>query len=615
MKRNAVVALLMLAAFVALLPAAPASAHSFLVATSPAQGQRLQGPPGEVVLVFSEPVALESSSFLMRSGGGDRIDVAPADTSSDGLEIRVSLTGLEDGIYVVEWSAFSALDGHGSAGEFAFSVGVDSAVLPAPVARSSSDQIDTVGAWAFFVGLSAAVGALLLGSSGSALTYRRSRRIGTLGLVTAASAVSFVLIRGRVDALVLLWCLQALLAALVTIRFERLRLASLGAVVVAAALWSSRHHASSAIGGIGTLVDTLHLMSTVAWAGALAIVVVTGWIDGDTGRWWTLVRRHSRLASVLVAVTAATGVVSAWTILPSWGSLTATGYGQLVAGKALLLVVAVALAVMARSVLLPRHRRFGLLRATSVEAIVLAGALVVAALLVTGAPPQEAGAAAELLGPEPLIGAVSHDAGLAGQLNVWISTKEDRIYVSVSSPSGHVRGTTIDLTVVGDDGIEVGLEPRPCGPGCFTTAIAWSGERSRLRVSAAAPDWEGGRFVADVVRPPGRLAPDILDDVIVRMRAVPMLQVTETVSSGPGSRSAPGTFTISGDRFITTEPYAAGNVDDVRLLPGQPERLVMYLPGSRIFAELELADDHRIVSSRLVTSGHEILHEFSYDGD
>ncbi|MEJ7801569.1 MAG: CopD family protein, partial [Ilumatobacter sp.] len=512
-----------------------------------------------------------------------------------------------------EWSAFSALDGHGSAGEFAFSVGVDSGELPASVARSSSDRIDMVGAWSFFVGLSAVVGALLLGSSGSALTYRRSRRIGTFGLITAVSAVSLVLVRGRVDAVVLLWCVQALLAALVMIRFERLRLASLGAVVVAAALWSSRHHAASALGWIGALVDTLHLMSAVAWPGALSVVVVTGWLDGDAGRWWSLVRRHSRLASVLVAVTAATGVVSAWTILPSWGSLTATGYGRLVAGKVLLLVVAVALAFAARFVLLPRRRRFGLLRATSIETIVLAGALVVAALLVTGAPPLEADAAAELLGPEPLTGAVSHDAGLAGQLNVWISTNDERLDVSVSSPSGPVRGTTIELSVVDDDGIEVGLEPRPCGPGCFTTAITWPNERSTLHVSAAAPDWEGGSFAADVVRPPGRLASDILDDVIVRMRAVPMLQLTETVTSGPGSRSAPGTFTLSGDRFIATEPYAAGNVDHVRLLPGQPERLVMYLPGSQIFAELELADDRRIVSSRLVTPGHVILHEFSYD--
>ncbi len=39
----------------------------------------------------------------------------------------------------------------------------------------------------------------------------------------------------------------------------------------------------------------------------------------------------------------------------------------------------------------------------------------------------------------------------------------------------------------------------------------------------------------------------------------------------------------------------------------------MYLPGSQIFAELELADDRRIVSSRMVTPGHVILHEFTYD--
>jgi len=118
---------------------------------------------------------------------------------------------------------------------------------------------------------------------------------------------------------------------------------------------------------------------------------------------------------------------------------------------------------------------------------------------------------------------------------------------------------------------------------------------------------------AEVLRPPGQLAPDVLADVVARMRAVPILRVTETVSSGPGSFSPPGTITLSGDAFIATEPYAAGNVEEVWLLPGQPERLAFYLAGSQIFGELELDADRRIRSSRLVTSGHEILHEFSYD--
>ncbi len=549
----------------------------------------------------------------MRRSDGDPVEVAAPDMSADGLEVRVPMMGLVDGIYVVEWSVFSSLDGHGSAGEFAFSVGADAGELPASVERSGSDGLDIVAVWGFFVGLSAAMGSSLLGFFREGLTARRTRRISSAGLVTAALAVTVVLARERVDTLTLLWCLQALLVALVTIRFARLRLVTVGAVVVAAGLWSSRHHAASAVGLIGTLIDALHLVATVTWVGALAIVVVTGWIDGDSDRWWMLIRRYSGVASVLVAVTAATGVASAWAILPSWGSLSATGYGRLVATKAFILVITVALAGAGRFVLLHRRRGIRLLRLTSVEAALLTGALVAAAFLVTGAPPRSGSATEELLGPEPLVGAVSRDAGLAGQLNVWVSTDDERLDVSVSSPSGPIRGTTVELTVVDDDGREVELEPRPCGPGCFTTAIDWRSDHTTLRVSASAPDWVGGTVSAEVLRPPGRLAPDVLADVVARMRAVPILRVAETVSSGPGSFSPPGTITLSGDAFIATEPYAAGNLEEVWLLPGQPERLAFYLAGSQIFGELELDADRRIRSSRLVTSGHEILHEFSYD--
>jgi hypothetical protein len=71
-------------------------------------------------------------------------------------------------------------------------------------------------------------------------------------------------------------------------------------------------------------------------------------------------------------------------------------------------------------------------------------------------------------------------------------------------------------------------------------------------------------------------------------------------------------FELSGDRFVDAEPYAAGNVEDVRTLPGAPERLSLYVPGSQIYAELTLDERGRMVESRLVSPGHDIRRRFDY---
>lgn len=41
---------------------------------------------------------------------------------------------------------------------------------------------------------------------------------------------------------------------------------------------------------------------------------------------------------------------------------------------------------------------------------------------------------------------------------------------------------------------------------------------------------------------------------------------------------------LSGGDFVAAEPYAAGNVTDVRAEVVPPERLTLYVPGSQIFA-------------------------------
>lgn len=100
-----------------------------------------------------------------------------------------------------------------------------------------------------------------------------------------------------------------------------------------------------------------------------------------------------------------------------------------------------------------------------------------------------------------------------------------------------------------------------------------------MRLAASAPGWTGGTYDGSLVWPPGPVAGDRLDDVLATMRAVPTLDVLETVDSGPGSVVDERRIELSGADFIAAEPYAGGNVREVRALPGQSERLALYIPG------------------------------------
>lgn len=159
------------------------------------------------------------------------------------------------------------------------------------------------------------------------------------------------------------------------------------------------------------------------------------------------------------------------------------------------------------------------------------------------------------------------------------------------------------------------LGPSPdhrCGTGCLTQALALANGTTQVRVSATAPDWTGGFYVGSLAWPPGDLAPERLQSVILTLRSIPELSLTETVGSGPGSLVGPAVFRISGRQLIEAEPYAAGNVEEVRVMVGSTDRLSVYVPGSQFYAELELDDQDRIVSARMVDPGHLIARTITY---
>lgn len=603
-----------------LLLSSPAGAHSFLVSTTPSQGARLAAPPEAVVLDLSETVDPSSVELRVRSARGATVELAKVSLVGGGLAVRAPLAEeLDDGIYVVAWQAFSDRDGHGTFGEFSFAVGSVRGALPAATSSSSSGPWPRVASWLFTAGFGLAAGSLAVSHlAGSGSTERR--RWVRASLVLAIFGATLVWVErvgvggGGSDAFVpATLTLALLLVALSTHAVARTPAAPLVVLLGAAAAWSARSHGASLEGVVGGAVDFVHLAAGGVWAGALGVVTVQLWRARRAGDAWVpAAARYSRVAFVLVAVLAIAGVVSSLLLVPTWADLWSTGYGRLLVVKISLFAVVAALAALGRFGGL-RRRRLHLLRfTTSVEVAAVVAVLIVAGLLANEAPPAPASAVEALLGPPALEGALVRDAGLAGQLNVDVVTDGARLDIRVFSPSGAVPGTEIAMSVEDPGGGRADLLPRPCGSGCYTQELVLRRGTTSFAIDALAPGWTGGTFDAVLTWPPGPVVPDRLRQVIETTRAVPRLTVTEVVSSGPGSMSPESTFEMTGDALIDVEPYAGGNVTDVRALPGPQERLSLYVPGSQIFAVLVLDDQGRMVSSRLISPGHDIRRRFAY---
>jgi copper transport protein len=600
-----------------LVEASPAGAHAFLVSTSPSQGERLATAPDAVVLEFSESPDPATAVIRLETSQGVPVELPPLEVPAGGLATQAPVPAdVDDGIYVVAWEAFSAIDGHGSFGEFSFAVGDVDGVIPVPVTSSTGGRWATVASWAFYLGLALATGSLVLALLDREERTAARRRVGVGLVVTLLGAGgTWALQVGAGASGAALWAglAVALLAVAVWTHGASFRPGPTLAVLVAGAgAWSARSHAASLEGVVGGIVDAVHLVAGVTWAGALAVVVARLWRARRHGQPLPpVLARYARLALVLVVVLAGAGTVSALLLVPTWVELWSTTYGQLVVAKVALFTGAVTLAGISRWSM-ARRRRGLLERVTTVEVAVLAVVLVVAGVLSNHPPPPPAIAAEALLGPPPLEDPITRDAGLAGQLNVEVSGDGSRLDVRVFSPSGPVPGTEVELSLRQPDGTTADALPRPCGPGCFTQDLGLAEGPTTLAVEASAPGWKGGRYQAELVWPPGAPAGDRLREVIAITRAIPHLTVAETVSSGPGSVVSEQIFELSGDRFVDAEPYAAGNVEDVRALPGAPERLRLYVPGSQIYAELTLDEQGRMVESRLVSPGHDIRRRFDY---
>ena len=429
-RRRAVLAASLAAALVLALPAV-AWAHAALLRTSPSASGVLSGPPGRLILTYTEPIAPKLAIVSVTDVGGHRVTAgSPQRAATNANELVVPLRRVPEGWYLVFWRVISA-DGHPVRGAFTFAVGPSPGPAPQFVIPSTSETAATtqllIARWIVFLSLMTAIGLFVLrtliarpllrllpGSSlravsvalASALlvalvatpvyvvlataqfTLRSAFSLGAIVPLVRASSFG----RDFLD-LELVTALFAVAAAVAIVldRPERPQrsvaalLALVGALGAAAAALVvpglAGHAAYTPPRGASLPLDWLHLAAGSIWIGGLLGLVAIWKTSGTFGRVATLaivVPRFSRVAFASVFLLLGSGIGASVLHLPTLGSLWQTSYGKALVVKIVLLAAALLLAGVNLARTKPR------LEAAGVRPGLGEGAAVLLRRLVTG---------------------------------------------------------------------------------------------------------------------------------------------------------------------------------------------------------------------------------------
>jgi copper transport protein len=441
-------------------------AHATLLRTLPRDGAVLRSAPTQVRVVFDDDVRLVSGIKAIRNGGGSVVDGKPRVSGGRVLVIPLR-SGLDDGDYTVLWRVLSD-DGHTLSGVVAFGVGAGRAPPQAALSADNGPSAqDVVSRLLFFAGLLTAAGAaffrfavgrvpvrlmlgafllVFIGVSGMAHDVSVSTRFGTVMAVAAVIAG-----------------LGAVLAAVAPV-FSRLEpLPFLAGFALLPLPTLAGHALDRGRPVLEPVVDFLHVAAASFWLGGLVALGLALTSSGDRA---SVLRRFSKVALVLVAVLAATGVIRAFAELRSFEQLWSTGYGQVLIVKSVLLALLVAVGWVNRYRLLPRLSFATLRRTVAVELMLFAGLIGAVALLTDLRPGRDrvaVAAAAPPKGPPPIV-----QAGESGDLAVALSVRPAGAELVALGPDGR-RAAGLAVTIGG-------VSASSCGSGCYGASGSFVGE-------------------------------------------------------------------------------------------------------------------------------------------
>jgi len=455
------VAPLLLAGLWLLATGPAAAAHGSLRASEPAGGASLQRAPHAVTLGFSEaPDATLSSIRVLDAGGRAVAGGRPERVPGRPLELRLPLHGLRDGTYTVSWRTISAVDGHPTAGTFAFGVGTGGPVLPPAQAVAAAHAtpppapLAVAGRWAYYWGLT-----LLLGAAAAGLLVFDRRLPGRpgpllgLAVVAAAAGLAAMVVVARADADVsfgrllgsttgvwLAWravMLAAAAGAAVGLLLAGpgkarplvvLGLAAAGGMLVHALAGHAAGPSSLRL--LNLAAQWAHLLAVGVWIGGLAWLLAGLRGQARTDRRAVAVR-FSKLAGVGLAVVVVTGLARSIDELGGWRALLHSGFGRALGVKLTLFAGLLLLGALNRYRLVPalqvtaRRRATGRLRRSVRGELWLAAGVLLAAALLSELPPGATGGAAAAAGrpavPPTALQATGNDYATSVRVTLTVS--------------------------------------------------------------------------------------------------------------------------------------------------------------------------------------------------
>jgi copper transport protein len=399
-----------------LLAAVPALAHASLSASQPAGGAAVEEAPKQVTLSFTEPPDLALSSVRVLGSGGSFENRGPRLAEGDDSTLVVDLKDLPKGSYTVSWRTVSRVDGHSSAGAFAFGVGEPpQAVSPGAEEQTSSKIPSAASRWVLYLGLTALLGAAWMAVFAFGHSYAPVARLSSSGFLAAVAGtlglglfqfreagVGLGVFLGSSSGKALAFRAAPLvvvgLAFLVYKNNYRPRMMVAGAGALAAMLaHASAGHAAvppNVVLKVG--IQWVHFAAVGIWIGGLAALLL-GLASSPEEDRMRATRRFSFIAGFAIFAVTATGVLRAVNEVGGWEPLFESTYGRLVVAKSVLLVGLGALGALNRfrNIPLAGTAPEGLQKAGRLEVVIAVIILALAGMLSTSVPPVSVAAAGE----------------------------------------------------------------------------------------------------------------------------------------------------------------------------------------------------------------------------
>ena len=400
-----------------LFAAAPGWTHASLRASQPAGGAALEDPPQQLTLTFTESPDPALSSIKVVGGSGTFERGVPRHAPGDDLTLFVDLKDLPKGSYTVSWRTVSRVDGHASAGAFAFGVGEppDPVATTEQPAETRSKIPSATARWVFYLGLASMLGATWMALFGFRTPPRSVLRLAVAGWLLAVvglvafaiyqfreAGVGFRVFSGSSSGAAL--ALRAAPVAVIGLAFVLFKTRRSLVLWVAMAATLAAMLAHSAAGhaavppnvAVKVAVHWAHFAAVGVWIGGLAALLL-GISHSRPEEKRRAAKRFSLVAGLAIFLVTGTGVLRAVHEVGGWQALLDSTYGRLVIAKSILIAGLGALGALNRFRHLPAAATSvsGLQKAGRLEVAVAVVTFAVAGMLSTSVPPVSVAAAAE----------------------------------------------------------------------------------------------------------------------------------------------------------------------------------------------------------------------------